>query len=171
MRRGTVLALALVATVAVSIWAAYLPDDELAPPVSAGQREPIRVAHQGRPVAPAAAAAPSPAPLTPRANLAMAARTAPSATTADVFDGDSWTKPPPAPAAPPTPPPPQLPFTYSGRMEVAGKESFLLLEGARTHIVPLGAEVQGFRLESTNAQSLNFLHVATKQRVSLALKP
>jgi hypothetical protein len=170
MRRGTVLALALVATVAVSIWAAYLPDDELTPTLNARHREPIRVAHQGRPVAPATPAAPTSAPLTPRANLALAARTAPSATAADVFDGDSWTKPPPAPAAPPTPPP-QLPFTYSGRMEVAGKESFLLLEGARTHIVPLGAEVQGFRLESTDPQSLNFLHVATKQRVSLALKP
>lgn len=167
VRRKALLGLALAATVLVSIWAAYVPEVELAP--QAGPQTPIRVAHrEAQPVALGATAGPVETAAADR--LQMRPRQAPVAGGVDLFDSKDW-DPPPTAAAAAAPPPPSLPFAYSGRLEIDGRQSVLLAEGARMHIVALHDEVSGFTLDGIDEGELVFAHRASGQRVTLPLKP
>jgi hypothetical protein len=170
-RRRLFLALALVGTVTASIWAAYLPEDSSTPPVSRAGREPVRLAHRDAATQLGTLQRSAGVPAAASGSLAIAPRLSPTQGSQDVFGGALWNPPPAAVSAPPPPQPPPMPFVYNGRMEIAGRESFLLLEGMRTHIVPVGGEASGFRLEGADASALSFLHLASGQRVALALKP
>jgi hypothetical protein len=56
---------------------------------------------------------------------------------------------------------PPLSFLYTGRIEVEGKSTFLLLQGERTLRVAIGESVGDFTLTATDPQGLVFRHQPT----------
>lgn len=167
-RRRLLLWGALAATIAASIWAGSIPKegDEVAP--STRRAEALIVADRG--------GTPSPVRVASKADervpLALPQRGPATEAAPDLFDAYSWA--PPKSAAPEKampPPPPPLPFTFSGRIEIEGQPSFLLAEGPRTHIVPVGADVGVFRLESATESELTFIHIPTSGRVPMRIAP
>jgi hypothetical protein len=74
-----------------------------------------------------------------------------------------------APPARPTAPP--LPFVYAGRLVVAGKTTYLLVEGVRLHMAETGTPVGEFTLTAANPGALVFTHRPTGAATSLPLPP
>jgi hypothetical protein len=96
-------------------------------------------------------------------SLQLHARAASSRPPRDLFAAYSWQPPAPPPPAPPPPQAPPLPFAYGGRIEVDGKQVYLLLQGVRTYRVMIGDSVGEFVLKSSGPEELVFLHQPTGQ--------
>lgn len=166
--RSRVLWIGLAGTVAASIWATMVPVDDadsLALPTVSPQRPadaPVRVASLHNPDP---AALPVKGAAVP--DLALLPRQVPRDAASDPFSPHSWA--PAAPVAAPKPAAPPLPFVVTGRMEIDGQVSYLLMEGQRTHIAPVGTQLGGFRLAEASDDQLVFVHQATGIKVPLRI--
>lgn len=174
---------ALAATLAASAWAVF--DEQRQDASAAVQRAtpgPALALHSGLHGAmlpPADAVVPAPAGATaiePR----LPDRSPPMAARRDPFGGKPWVAaarpPPPAPVPAAQPveaavPRPVLPFTFGGRLGTAGGQAVLLHEGPRTHVVAVGEEVGGFRVDGDAGSHLEFTHVASGERLQLPTRP
>jgi len=154
------LALALAATVALSIQALLWSPDSDGKNALVDAVQPLARAHASleRPSASAAETDRGAAQMagTLRLRPREPAATAPR----DLFAAYSW-QPPPPPSPPPAPQAPPLPFLYTGRIELDGIPIFLLLQGERVLRVGVGDEVGDFTLSSAAGQTLVFLHRPT----------
>lgn len=170
-RRPLLLGAALLAAVAASVWSVATTPEDLTPmpraPRTAGPDD--RLASLG-------ASPKVQGPAAPRSargeDWRLPDRSAAGRPSRDAF-ADLTAPPPPvasARAADPAPPAaPPVPFTYAGHLEAAGETQYLLAEGLRTHMVPVGGEASGFRLDSAGDTQLVFTHVATGQPQTLVV--
>jgi hypothetical protein len=165
-RRGVVLGLALLASVAWSAWTLTAGPDDVVQATVRPRATAVRVAGHTDPRSKASANAPA----EPAFALPLAQRpTAPKAPR-NLFGAYSYEAPRPPPVAlvPEPPRPPPLPFVFSGRLIVDGRATYLLLQGNKPISAMLGEDIGEFRLVEAAPERLVFLHGPTGQRVALS---
>lgn len=165
--RRRVLWAALAATLAASVWAIMTPVDEAAvavdpsmPRQRSSTNAPVRVASLQNPDRAAL-----PTEQGSGAEFAVLPRQLRTDAAADPFGPRSWA--PTAPAEAPRVVAPPLPFVLAGRMEIDGQVSYLLMEGPRTHIAPVGSHLGAFTLAEAGDEQLVFVHEPTGIKVPL----
>ncbi|MDM4767019.1 hypothetical protein [Pelomonas sp. SE-A7] len=163
--RQYLLAGALAATVAATMWAAQLESDENVAPAVAGTRR-------------AAAKAPAPGPAASDTVSGSGGRQP----WAPVESLAAWAPPPPpppppvqaaAPAAPVMPQAPAFPYQLIGRMEEQGGKSQALLSSPnRTLSARVGETIDGqWRVERIDAQGLALIWLPAQQPQTISFRP
>jgi hypothetical protein len=168
MRRRRVILLSLLGVaVALSLQSLLWTPEQTGPGGLPDRVQPVVRAHAAtiHPNEAATAGVSVPAGKTARQgdSLQLQARPASNRAPRDLFATYSWQPPPPPPPAPPPPQAPPLPFAYGGRIEIDGKQVYLLLQGVRTYRVVIGDAVGEFVLKSSGPDELVFLHQPTGQ--------
>jgi hypothetical protein len=151
------LGLALLATVAASIWAGRSAQDGVE--AAATEERPTRIAAAR--TSAANGAAESGAPVSDEA-WQLPERAAPPVRPRNPFA--VVPPPPPLPrtvAAEAAPQAPPLPFSAIGRLTVEGKPSALLMAGTQTYVIAVGDPIGEFRLEAIEGDRYVFVHVPT----------
>jgi hypothetical protein len=158
--RRLILGLGLLAAAGWSAWAVTRGEDDAGADV-------VLAVRRASPV-PAAAALATPS-ATGSASWEPPRRPPAPATMRNLFGNYSYAAARPVLAPPPPEPPhaPPLPFAFSGRMNIDGQATYILLRGDAPIEVALGADVGDFKLVEATADRLLFLHGPTGERVAL----
>lgn len=98
---------------------------------------------------------------------------------ADLFGLRSWQPPPPPPkivAAPPdsppaTPPPPPQSYRFAGRLVQEGRVQFFVSKGDTPVAVKLGANLDGYVVESISETSIALVYPPSGQKESIVVPP
>ncbi len=162
-RRDRVLGVLLAATLAVSAWTLLdTPQDPVVEPAVRTTRAPgAREAHRAATDAAADA----------NGALALAQRPVSPPTVTNLFGSYSYQAGTVAAVAPTAARPhaPPLPFTYTGRLEIDGRETYLFLQGDAPISASVGTVIGDFTLEQANGQTLVFVHGPSGERVSVPI--
>ena len=147
--RKTLLGLALVATIAATLWEVPATPDS----------EPVAAPARARPAV-VATEAPASAPPGLRAPF--------TASTGNLFAVRSWLPPAPPPAKPPAPQAPALPFKYLGKMIEGNEVVAFVGQGALTHLMRKGSVVRDYKVEEVTDTEmlLVYLPLNEKQRLT-----
>jgi hypothetical protein len=162
-RRNQILGVLLAATLAVSAWTLLSPpDDAVVAPAARGNR-PAGTADARHAAAHAAAKG--------TLGLALGQRPAPPEALSNLFGSYSYQAPTVSASAPAAARPhaPALPFTYTGHLEIDGKDTYLFLQGDVPITASVGTVIGEFTLVEARNQTLIFLHGPTGERVSLSI--
>lgn len=169
--RQILLIVALAATLA-AVWLSDDVDNDVDNDVGDDESSVAVVEAAPRKAAPVSGAPMSPPP--GKAVAAVAARFA--AGGPDLFPLQSW-KPQPAPApvvvAPPPPPPqaPPVPFKYVGRWDADDGATLFLAQGEQVVTLRVGQALAQWRLDSINANGMNFTYLPLQQQRQLRFGP
>jgi hypothetical protein len=101
----------------------------------------------------------------------LAPRPGPPAAITNLFGAYSYQAPSPvaATAAAPRPHAPPLPFTYTGRLEIDGQDTYLFMQGDAPITATVGTVIGEFTLVEARGQNLVFLHGPSGERVPLSI--
>jgi len=166
-RRGLLLGLALLVSVAWSAWTLTTSQDDtvqaIVRPGSEAGRAAARV--DSRKIAPAGA----PEELTTALELPQ--RPIAPKQQRNLFGAYSYEVPHSRPlaVAPEPPHAPPLPFVFTGRLLVDGRATYFLLQGNAPISATLGSDVGEFKLVEAAPERLVFLHGPTGQRVAMSI--
>jgi len=162
-RRNAVLGALLVATLAASAWTLLSGSDEpvVQPVKRPDKAAPAGAGRAGAPRAPAAQSAPG--------DLALGERPPAPGKIVNLFSAYSYQAPPATAGAAATAKPhaPPLPFTYTGRLEIDGVATYLMMQGDIPLSVILGGSIGEFTLVEAGSDHLVFEHGPTGERVAL----
>lgn len=155
--RWTMLAAALSATVAASIWVSDTPDPEVvvARPSKAGAGG---IAQQSK-----------------AGTLAwdkLPKRSLEDRPAADAFPTRTWFVPPPPPKPLPPPPaaPPPLPYTYFGKLQEGSKLTIFIAKQDQNYAIKAGDVLDGqYRVDSVTAQSVVFTYLPLNMQQTLVI--
>ncbi len=160
-RRNQVLGGLLLATLAVSAWTllAAGTDESVVEPVARPARGTVPAAHKE--------AAESTA-----TDLALGQRPEAPPKVVNLFSAYSYQAQAARPAgaeAPVRPHAPPLPFTYTGRLEIDGVSTYLMMQGDVPLGVTVGTAIGDFTLIEATGNRLVFLHGPTNERVEMPI--
>jgi len=166
-RRGLILGLALLASVAWSAWTLTAKQDDVVlatvrPGPAAGRAS----SHVGASTNALASASEERA-----ITLNLPRRLIAPKQPRNLFGAYSYEapRPPPLAVAPEPPRAPPLPFVYTGRLIVDGRATYLLLQGSAPISAMLGSDIGEFKLIEAAPEQLVFLHGPTGQRVAMSI--
>ena len=167
--RQLILALGLLGSLGWSAWLLITPPDGIVLATSPGARS-QKSTHRDEPTQ-IRARAPALRGAMPVPGFDWASRPQVLTTPHNVFGAYSYQAPRPAPVAVAPEPPhaPPLPFSYSGRLVIDGRATYLLLQSGTPISVTVGADVGDFKLVEAEADRLVFLHGPTGQQVAMSL--
>ena len=163
-RRNAFLGGLLLLTLAISAWTLMSgPEESVVEPVA-------RTSKSAAGGAVGSAAARKPPADSPAAATGPAERPRAPAAITNIFSAYSYQAPVAAPVTAPvaTPHAPPLPFTYTGRLELEGGNTYLLMQGDVPLSVTVGSVIGEFTLVEGGNDRLVFQHGPTGERVVLA---
>ena len=170
-QRWLILGTALILSIAWSVWSLLADPREEIVQASIRPRAaaPGTAPRQATAQAPASATAPLQRSLA--SSLEPVSRPLAPAKPRNLFGAYSYEapRPPPVAAAPEAPHAPPLPFSYTGRLLVDGRPTYLLLQAGAPISVTVGSDVGEFKLVEAAADRLVFLHSPTGQHVAMPL--
>ncbi len=172
-RRQLAWSVALAVTVAATLWAAQMEDDDGSVVVPSQAK--------ARPARPSSAAAPAPLPPTLPTNWAPVERAPWPAPPQAQLAAWAPPAPPPAPPAPPSlgvrdepqaPVAPSFPYQLIGRLEEGGVSRALLAGGSRSLSAKAGDVIDGqWRVEQVRPSGLSLIWLPGQQPQTINFRP